>query len=301
MAVRHGSGITPWLTARSADMDHLKNKHLSLACDVHRKRGQRSGWCSEETIRCISKQAHSVWSFHWCWGGASAVQAGNTELDTEVRERYEHQENFNDKFYGTNPTNGSASDDYLLSRIRNPCGNAVAVAKSFVPTQKKETYMNHSLFILALGCLTAAPALADSNALPSNLLYDASKAKKTIWPQPVKNSGELKYNEHTRKPEKGELKGPLNGNAENGKKLAMNTQRGNCWACHAMPGDPQPGNGGPPFMNIGTWGYSDAYMYQQIWDRSATNPATEMPPFGTNGVLSDQDVRDIVAFLQSLK
>jgi hypothetical protein len=50
--------------------------------------------------------------------GASAVQAGNTNLDIEVRERYEHQENFNDKFYGTNPTKGSASDDYLLSRIR---------------------------------------------------------------------------------------------------------------------------------------------------------------------------------------
>lgn len=42
-------------------------------------------------------------------------------------------------------------------------------------------------------------------------------------------------------------------------------------------------------------------MYQQIWDRRIANPATEMPPFGSNGVLADQDIRDIIAYLQSLK
>ncbi|MFN3545744.1 MAG: sulfur oxidation c-type cytochrome SoxX [Thiobacillus sp.] len=178
--------------------------------------------------------------------------------------------------------------------------------------------MKITLLALAIAGLTAAMPAAADDALPSNLLYDASKEKKTVWPLPVKNSGELKYNEHrqdlskwptlsyedkrpTKKPEKVELQGPLNGNAENGKKLAMNTQRGNCWACHALPGDAQPGSGGPPLLNVGAWGYSDAHLFQQVWDRRVANPSTEMPPYGTNGVLSEQDVRDIVAFLQSLK
>lgn len=44
----------------------------------------------------------------------------------------------------------------------------------------------------------------------------------------------------------------------------MNTRRGNCWACHVLPGDPQGGTGGPPLLNVGSWGYSDAHIYQQI-------------------------------------
>lgn len=176
--------------------------------------------------------------------------------------------------------------------------------------------MKKLLLALAIGGL-ACHAIADGK-LPSNILYDAEKPKKTLWPLPVKNSGELKYNEHrqdlskwptlsyedtrpTRAPQKVTLSGPLNGDPNKGKEIAMNTQRGNCWACHALPGDAQPGSGGPPLLTIGTWGYSDAHIYQQIWDRRAANPDTIMPPYGTNGVLSDQDIRDVVAYLQSLK
>lgn len=171
--------------------------------------------------------------------------------------------------------------------------------------------------LAAAGMVSCSLAWA-ADPIPSNWLYDPDRPKKTIWPQPIKNSGELKYNEHrqdlgrwpslsyedkrpTKKPEKVTLQGPANGNAENGKKIAMNTQKGNCWACHALPGDPQPGSGGPSLLKIGAAGYSDAYLYQQIWDRRVTNPDTPMPPYGTNGVLSEQEIRDIVSFLQTLK
>lgn len=41
-----------------------------------------------------------------------------TQFFLEIRERAEHQENFNDKFYGTEPKLGDDADTYLLSRIR---------------------------------------------------------------------------------------------------------------------------------------------------------------------------------------
>ncbi len=41
-----------------------------------------------------------------------------TEFFFEVRERLESLENFNDKFYGTEPKLGDSSDTYLLSRLR---------------------------------------------------------------------------------------------------------------------------------------------------------------------------------------
>ncbi|MBO1927239.1 alginate export family protein [Thiomicrorhabdus sp. 6S2-11] len=44
--------------------------------------------------------------------------AANTELFFEIRERAEHQENLNDKFYGIHPKVGESSDSYLLSRVR---------------------------------------------------------------------------------------------------------------------------------------------------------------------------------------
>lgn len=48
----------------------------------------------------------------------SSTAQAKTELFVEIRERAEHQENLNDKFYGDNPKTGEASDSYLLSRIR---------------------------------------------------------------------------------------------------------------------------------------------------------------------------------------
>lgn len=46
---------------------------------------------------------------------------------------------------------------------------------------------------------------------------------------------------------------------------------------------------------------SDEEVYQTIYDRRSVNPMTAMPPFGALGTLTDQQVRDIAAYLQSLK
>jgi sulfur oxidation c-type cytochrome SoxX len=162
------------------------------------------------------------------------------------------------------------------------------------------------------------PAAVWPAGLPQDALYNPEGKNKTTWPQPVKNSGELKYNEHTRDlskwitrssddmrssimPMKVSLNGaPLNGDAARGKEIAMNTGRGNCWACHALPGDAQPGSSGPSLIGFKSRGYSDDMVYQFVYDRRAVNPNTVMPPFGAIGNLNDQEVRDVVAFLQSL-
>lgn len=105
----------------------------------------------------------------------------------------------------------------------------------------------------------------------------------------------------TRKPEKKDLVGPLNGNAAKGKQIAQARNRGNCLACHVMPGGSQPGSRGPDLSHFGSTGRSAAEAYAMVWDMRTVNPETLMPPFGTNEILTDQELRDVVAFLLSSK
>lgn len=173
------------------------------------------------------------------------------------------------------------------------------------------------LLAAGLGLALALGAQAEAG-LPSDLLIDPAKPNKTIFPFATPDSGKVTYNEHRRdlskwttlsyedkrsvpRPQKVALQEPLAGDAERGRKLAMNTQAGNCWACHALPGDAQPGEGGPPLLAFKARGYSNAHVYQQIFDARVNNPHTLMPPYGAFGALSEQDIRDITAFLQAVE
>lgn len=105
----------------------------------------------------------------------------------------------------------------------------------------------------------------------------------------------------TRRPMQKALAGPLNGNAAKGKQIAQARDRGNCLACHVMPGGSQPGSRGPDLSHFGSTGRSAAEAYAMVWDMRTVNPETLMPPFGTNEILTDQELRDVVAFLLSSK
>lgn len=105
----------------------------------------------------------------------------------------------------------------------------------------------------------------------------------------------------TRKPVKQALAGPLNGDAARGKALANERSKGNCVACHLMQGAEQPGSKGPDLTTYGTLGRSDEETYALVYDMRWRNPDTVMPPIGTNQILTDQELRDVVAFLQSSK
>lgn len=103
----------------------------------------------------------------------------------------------------------------------------------------------------------------------------------------------------TRLPQLKRLEGPLGGDAQAGRQAAQARNRGNCLACHAMRDGTQPGSRGPDLTRYGNLGRTDAQTYSAIWDMRTLNPQTLMPPFGTNAILTDQEIRDVAAFLQA--
>lgn len=172
------------------------------------------------------------------------------------------------------------------------------------------------LFIgTAIAALTCGGALAAS--MPDNFLYDPSTKNGTIWPKPIKGSGELKYNSHRQdlsrwvslsyddtrdanRPTTIEALPKNTGDATRGKKLAFNKKKGNCVACHQLPGKTQFGTGGPPLVNYSKFGRDDLWTYQQVFDARVHNPVTTMPPYGSNKYLSEQELLDLVAYLKSI-
>lgn len=104
-----------------------------------------------------------------------------------------------------------------------------------------------------------------------------------------------------RKPVKKALEGELAGNIDGGRDIAFTKTRGNCLACHRMKGGTQPGSRGPDLTAYGSLGRSDAETYALVYDMRWRVPDTLMPPMGTNQILTEQEIRDVVAFLQSSK
>lgn len=103
----------------------------------------------------------------------------------------------------------------------------------------------------------------------------------------------------TRKPVSKPLEGPLAGDAARGMRIAHARDKGNCLACHAMKGGTQPGSRGPDLSRYGSTGRSDAETFTAVYDMRTRIPDTLMPPFGTNAILDDQEIRDVVAYLQA--
>jgi len=93
------------------------------------------------------------------------------------------------------------------------------------------------------------------------------------------------------------------GDAKKGKMLAYAKNKGRCLSCHILgPDGNQPGNVGPNLSTYGNKsGRDSTYTFQQIWDARTHNPKTMMPAFGTNNILTKQEVVDIVAYVNTLK
>jgi len=92
----------------------------------------------------------------------------------------------------------------------------------------------------------------------------------------------------------------LNGDAEAGKEVAMTRAKGNCIACHMIPGGEAPGAIGPALIAIQTRYPSKEDVARQIWDPTVKNPEAVMPPFGKHGILTNKEFVDVVEYVWSL-
>ncbi|MCP3690083.1 MAG: sulfur oxidation c-type cytochrome SoxX [Gammaproteobacteria bacterium] len=85
-----------------------------------------------------------------------------------------------------------------------------------------------------------------------------------------------------------------------GKKVAFNRKLGNCLACHAIAGGTLPGNIGPPLIAMKARFPDKSKLRAQIYDATANNPKTAMPPFGKHGILTDKQVDLVTEFIHTL-
>ena len=95
----------------------------------------------------------------------------------------------------------------------------------------------------------------------------------------------------------------IEGDARKGRALFLNRSKGPCVACHLVPGDDvwPAGSAGPDQSTIGDRRLPDQYLYQAVWDSRVYFPNTVMPPWGTAGIFSTEEIVHIVVYLQTLK
>jgi sulfur-oxidizing protein SoxA len=95
----------------------------------------------------------------------------------------------------------------------------------------------------------------------------------------------------------------VTGDAAKGQKLAFDRSRGGgCLACHVMgpkTGE-APGNVGPDLSQIAKAGRSDRWLFNYVFDARVYNPRSVMPPWGKHGFYSEDEIRDMMAFLKTL-
>lgn len=104
------------------------------------------------------------------------------------------------------------------------------------------------------------------------------------------------------------------GDAENGRKVAIDRKKGNCLACHTMPIPDQPFHGevGPDLAGVGSR-YDTGELRLRVVNPKFVNPDSIMPAFywangfhrvlkGFEGktMLSAQEIEDVVAYLETL-
>lgn len=84
-----------------------------------------------------------------------------------------------------------------------------------------------------------------------------------------------------------------------GKKLVFSKSKANCIACHQVKGAEMTGDIAQPLQP--PFPHPDR-LYAQIWDaRQNYGSNTIMPPYGANHILNKKQIKQIMAFLYSLK
>lgn len=84
---------------------------------------------------------------------------------------------------------------------------------------------------------------------------------------------------------------------EQGKAIAFDRKKGNCLACHMIATGDLPGNIGPPLVAMAMRYPDKAKLRAQIWDSTASNPMSTMPPFGSHRILTEDEIDLVTEFI----
>lgn len=85
-----------------------------------------------------------------------------------------------------------------------------------------------------------------------------------------------------------------------GKELTENRRKGNCLSCHIIADGEMPGTHGPPLIFMKQRFPDKGKLRARIWDATAANPNSMMPPFGRHGILSDDEIDKITEYVYTL-
>jgi sulfur-oxidizing protein SoxA len=93
------------------------------------------------------------------------------------------------------------------------------------------------------------------------------------------------------------------GDPKEGRKLFMDRAKGPCTGCHLIQGDDvwPAGSIGPDLSTYGDRSLPDQFVFNLIYDARLYFPNTSMPPWGTAGIFTAEEVVHIVAFLKTQK
>jgi L-cysteine S-thiosulfotransferase len=92
----------------------------------------------------------------------------------------------------------------------------------------------------------------------------------------------------------------LSKDAQVGKKVAFSRKKGNCLACHMIQGGKASGNIAPPLIAMKVRFPDKKKLRTQIWDATARNPESSMPPFGRHRIISEKEIDQVTDFVWSL-
>jgi len=95
----------------------------------------------------------------------------------------------------------------------------------------------------------------------------------------------------------------IDGDLKKGRRLFLDRNLGPCTGCHLVQGDDvwPAGNVGPDLSTYGDRKLPDQYTFNLIYDPRHLFPHTLMPPWGAAGILTQEEIVHIVAFLGTQK
>lgn len=85
-----------------------------------------------------------------------------------------------------------------------------------------------------------------------------------------------------------------------GEEIAFSRKKGNCLACHKIKGGKLAGNIAPPLIAMKQRFPDRAKLRAQIFDSTAVNPNSTMPPFGRHKILSGKEIDLVTDFIHQL-